>query len=291
MATIVMTGATSGIGRIAAARLISGGNRLIVGARGDGSPLRAEVQPVDLGSLATVRAFAAKISDPIDALVLNAGMQRLDVEARTVDGFEQTFATNHLAHYLLARLLLPRIAEGGRIVLTSSGTHDPAEKTGIPAPRHAEAHKLADPATDPHRDARRQIAGLRAYSTSKLCNLMTARSLAMQPDVVARGISVHAYDPGFIPTTGLARRAPLFVRVAIMPALSLFARLMPGMNVVEDGGTGLAGLADGSIASDRVYMSLRGGKPTWPDPSPLARDDHACAKLWADSAELVGLAA
>jgi NAD(P)-dependent dehydrogenase (short-subunit alcohol dehydrogenase family) len=291
MATIVMTGATSGLGQVAAQRLVDGGHHLIIGARGSGAPSGTDIRPLDLGSLGAVRAFAATIDRPVEALVLNAGMQRLDVEARTVDGFEQVFATNHLAHYLLARLLLPQIADGGRIVLTSSGTHDPAEKTGIPAPRHADAGMLADPTTDPRRDSRAQIAGLRAYSMSKLCNLMTARSLAEHPDVLARGIAVHAYDPGFIPTTGLARRAPWIVRSAIMPLISLFARLMPGMNSLADGGKGLAALADGSVGNERVYMSLRGGKPTWPDPSMLARNDAACAKLWADSAVLVGLPA
>lgn len=285
-----MTGATSGIGKVAAERLIAAGNRLVVGARGAGAPAGADVRILDLGSLASVRNFAAMIAGPVDALVLNAGMQRLDVDARTVDGFEQTFATNHLGHYLLARLLLPQIADRGRLILTSSGTHDPAQKTGIPAPIHADARWLADPTTDPHLNKRAMIAGGRAYSSSKLCNLMTARTLAARPDIVARGIAVHAYDPGFIPATGLGRASPWVVRSLVLPLLARFP-FLSGMNSLADGGAGLAGLADGSIANPRVYMSLRAGKPTWPDPSLLARDEAACAKLWSDSAALVGLPA
>jgi NAD(P)-dependent dehydrogenase (short-subunit alcohol dehydrogenase family) len=72
--------------------------------------------------------------DRIDALVLNAGLIRADVDAGTVDGYEPTFAVNHLAHYLLLRLLLDRLADGARVVQTTSGTHDPAERSGFPAP-------------------------------------------------------------------------------------------------------------------------------------------------------------
>ncbi|MEL4428111.1 hypothetical protein AAEH84_20380, partial [Shewanella indica] len=69
--------------------------------------------PLDLASLASVRSFAAALPDePITHLILNAGGQRSDDRARTIDGFETTFASNHLAHYLLLRLLMPRLALG-----------------------------------------------------------------------------------------------------------------------------------------------------------------------------------
>ena len=285
-----MTGATSGIGEGAAQLLVAGGHRVIAGARGGGLPPGAEFLPLDLASLASVRAFVAACPERIDALVLNAGMQVHTTKQRSADGFELTFATNHLAHYLLARLLLPRITPGGRIILTSSGTHDPAEKTGIPAPRHANARYLADPELDPEAEKSGMTAGLRAYSSSKLCNLMTARSLAQRAEVIDRSIAVHAYDPGFIPATGLARNAPWPVRKLIMPLLALLPA-GKGTNRLADGASALAGLTDGTIANAAVYMSLRRGQPTWPAPSALARDDALCQQLWADSAALVGIAA
>src|ERR687895_292497 len=116
MALIVLTGGTSGFGAIASERLArSGGDRLILGARRR-TPV-AESLPLDLAALESVRAFAASLHDrlgdePIDALVLNAGLVRPDVTARTVDGFETAFAVNHLAHYLLLRLLMPMLADG-----------------------------------------------------------------------------------------------------------------------------------------------------------------------------------
>lgn len=290
MTTMVMTGATSGIGLVAAKRLIGQGQQLIAGVRGAREVPGAVLLPLDLASLTSVRAFAAQVDGPIEALVLNAGMQVHTASDRSADGYELTFATNHLAHYLLARLLLPKMAPGARIILTSSGTHDPAEKTGIPAPLHADAHKLAHPESDPELSKSGMAAGLRAYSSSKLCNLMTARVLAAQAAVKANSISVHAYDPGFIPATGLARGAPWIVRRLIMPLLSAVP-LAKGMNTLEAGGSALAGLADGSIDGPGVYMSLRGGKPTWPQPSVLARDDALGQQLWADSAALVGWSA
>ena len=285
-----MTGATSGIGEGAAKLLVAEDHRVIAGARGSGLPPGVEFLPLDLASLASVRAFVALCPEKIDALVLNAGMQVHTTKLRSADGFELTFATNHLAHYLVARLLLPRITAGGRIILTSSGTHDPAEKTGIPAPRSANARYLADPELDPEAEKSGMTAGLRAYSSSKLCNLMTARSLARRAEVIDRSIAVHAYDPGFIPATGLARNAPWPVRKLIMPLLALLPA-GKGTNRLADGASALAGLTDGTIANAAVYMSLRRGQPTWPAPSALARDDALCQQLWADSAALVNLPA
>ena len=290
MAKIVMTGATSGIGQGAARLLVKHGHGVSAGARGGELPNGVTALPLDLASLASVRAFADLCTGPIDALVLNAGTQVQSASARSADGYELTFAVNHLAHYLLARLLLPKMAKRGRIILTSSGTHDPLEKTGVPAPRHADARRLADPTSDPQLSKSAIAAGLRAYSTSKLCNLLTARSLAALPQVAANEITVHAFDPGFIPATKLGRNAPWIFRGIVLPVLAL---LPPGKggNRMADGAKALAGLSDGSIDSERVYMALRKGKATWPEPSELARDDAVCAKLWADSAELVGLPA
>ena len=292
-ATIVMTGATSGIGAVAAARL-GPGNRLIVGAR-NGNVAGAETLPLDLASLASVRGFANNVvaalaGGTIDALVLNAGVQFADVTARSAEGYELTFATNHLSHYLLIRLLLPHLGEGGRIVMTTSDTHDPAEKTIVAPPNHADADRLAHPDRDPARDTGPLTAAMRAYSTSKLCNLMTVRSLAVRPEVTARRLTVLAYSPGLTPSTGLARSLPFAIRTLAWPLLPLLQGFMPFMNSLKDAGSALAALAsDVEPPPGRGYTSLRKGVLTWPDPSLLARDDAVAARLWADSARLVGL--
>ena len=180
-----MTGGTSGFGAIAARQVRTDpGARLLLGTRGVPVPEGADGAPLDLARLDSVRAFAAAAAGwleqdggRLDALVLNAGTLRPDVDGRTPDGFETTFAVNHLAYYLLLRLLQDRLAPGAVVVLTTSGTHDPAEGAGLPVPRHADARLLARPELDPVEE-RPGVAGRRAYTASKLCAVLTARALA-----------------------------------------------------------------------------------------------------------------
>lgn len=294
----VMTGGTRGLGRIAAEQLAEGAQHadarirppLIMGARDSGSVAAGwTAAPLDLGSLDSVRAFAAALPDaPVARLILNAGGQRPDIAARSKDGFEQTFATNHLAHFLLLRLLIPRFITGARIVITSSGTHDPCEKTGVPPPRHANARWLAYPEQDPQIDSSPIIAGMRAYSASKLANLMTALNLAQSEQARAGAWQVFAYDPGLTPGTGLARSQPWPIRALVWPLLPLMVPFAKGMNRQNDAGRGLYELATTAQAAEgRTYAALRRGVLTWPDPSALARNDVLAAQLWADSEELV----
>jgi NAD(P)-dependent dehydrogenase (short-subunit alcohol dehydrogenase family) len=150
MKIIVMTGASSGIGKVAAQRLTERGHRVIGGVCDLTSPETVEALPLDLSNLDTVRAFAATLNTTqFDTLVLNAGRQAYDVTTRTAQGSECTFGVNRLAHYLLARLLLPQIRDGENLIFTSSGTHDPATKSAVPPPKHANAEWLAFPERDP----------------------------------------------------------------------------------------------------------------------------------------------
>lgn len=287
----VMTGGTKGLGQVAAGHIALGNTRIMGARNAAGAPAGWQCCPLDLASLESVRGFAAALPDEaISHLILNGGGQRSDTKTRTVDGFETTFASNHLAHYLLLRLLMPRLAPSARVVITSSGTHDPLEKTGVPAPRHATAELLAHPERDPQADRVQAVAGMRAYSTSKLCNLLTARHLAESDEARAGGWQVFAYDPGLTPGTGLVRNQPWLVRHLVWPLLPLALPFAKGMNSLADAGRGLADLATITSAPEgRVYASLRKGVLTWPDPSSLARDDNAMQALWQDSAVLVGL--
>jgi NAD(P)-dependent dehydrogenase (short-subunit alcohol dehydrogenase family) len=295
---LVMTGATSGIGLAAMRALLARGVRQpVIGVRNPANiPLdlvkRVDARALDLNSLASVRAFAAGLeATPIEALVLNAGGQVSDV-AKSADGFERTFAVNHLAHYLLARLLLPQMAKSGRIILTASGTHDPERKTGMPPPKHADAHKLANPAIDPERDVSAGTAGRRAYSASKLCNVMTGRELAVRIAAERPDLMVASFDPGFVPGTGLVRDYPAPVSWAFRKVLPLLIR---GENVStpEISGALLADLAllDTYMTSRGDYWSVRQRQLKRVEPSALARDPGVSAKLWDDSAKLAGLAA
>lgn len=292
--TIVMTGATGGLGSHAARLLTADPTiRLIVGARGTGRKVPgAEVLPLDLASLASVRAFAASVREAtgergIDALVLNAGLQMRDLQHRTADGFETTFGANHLGHYLLARLLAPAVKDDGVLLFTTSDTHDPS--VIAIGPRSLDPQALAHP-------MRGGVArGFRAYASSKLANLLTARSFAARDDVAGRGIRVIAYNPGLTFGTSLAgsgRVASLATRAA-RPVMEVISRARPQFHpgTPERAGEVLRDLVVGEVAPppDRLYVSLVKGEVTFPDPSPLALNDVVRDRLWNESAPMVGL--
>lgn len=291
-----MTGRTSGIGARAAAQLGRTADvRLILGVR---RPSRVgETAPLDLTALDSVRGFASAVHGrlggaPIDALVLNAGIIRPDANGRTVDGFETTFAVNHLAHYLLIRLMLPMLAEDAVVVLTTSGTHDPAQRAGLEPPRHACADLPADPIRDESRHRNARKAGEHAYTASKLCALLTATALRQR-----RSLTAVAYCPGQVFGTALTQHLPIHMRAAWKilgtPLGAPLRALRPALNARNAAGAALAALALGRTAppEGRIYAALRGGRVSWPDPSALAQNDGLADRLWNDSASLVGLPA
>lgn len=204
---ILMTGGTSGIGLYAARGLLARGHDLTIGARGalPAGLSGATCTPLDLADLDSVRSFArAQSARWIDVLLLNAGLQVVE-PATSRQGYEMGFAVNHLAHLLLLCELAGAMAQNGRIIVTASGTHDPAEKTGIPPPHHANARWLAYPSKDPHLDDNAGTAGRRAYAASKLCNIMAVRELHRRFGSERPDLMTAAFDPGFCPGTGLAR--------------------------------------------------------------------------------------
>ncbi len=289
---LVMTGATAGFGLYAAQQIAAAGHDLTIGARNpqavpaniDG---KVTVLPLDLDALSNVRAFCADVAagPAIDVLILNAGLQ-LAKPAKSADGFERTFAVNHLAHYLMLRLLADKMVLGGRVILTGSGTHDPAEKTPVTPPIHAIAEYLAYPDRDPLAEKRARQAGFRAYSTSKLCNIMTAREAALRHP----SLDFMSYDPGYVPHTGLGRDNPKWIATLVSYILPLIMA-RDKSSTIPRSGQFLADLAteDRYRGARGTYWSVRGPALLAIEPSVLARDAAAATKLWEDSAELVGL--
>jgi len=293
---IVMTGATSGFGVYTVREFAAlPDTRVIIGARGSGRtvPPGVEVIPLDLASLTSVREFAHAVKRQlgdtrINILILNAGMRGSTADQRSAEGYGLTFAVNHLAHYLLARLLLSSMADHSRLVITSSNMHNPPIKAL--RPKSFDLEEWAHPTKGGSAE------GIRAYSVSKLCNLMTAESLARLDEVKARDISVIAFNPGLTGGVGggdasaLQREIFSVVTHTIYPLIGLF-RPEFVMNTPEHSGKMLAAVALGTLAPPpgRIYVSLVKGVPTFPDPSELARDKKSQDRLWRESASMVGI--
>ena len=110
---------------------------------------------------------------PIRILLLNAGLQFHKEVHYTTPDFEGNFGINHVGHAPLFLLLQPYLADEARIVLTASGTHDPALKTGMPVPEYKTAEELAHPTGDDL-----IVDGKQRYSNSKLCNMLWTYALA-----------------------------------------------------------------------------------------------------------------
>ncbi|MCL4790588.1 MAG: SDR family NAD(P)-dependent oxidoreductase, partial [Gammaproteobacteria bacterium] len=245
---------------------------------------------LDLGSLRDIRRFTqhfAQSGHSLHALVCNAGVQNGTLGARTADGHEQTFGINHLGHFLLVNLLLPRLAAGGRIVTVSSAAHDPARRTGLPRPRLTDARLMAHPETDPELDTDPALAARRAYATSKLCNLLFTHELARRLATSGNAITVNAFDPGFMPGTALSRSMTPMPRFLFQHLLAPLGRLLPGITSPEQSGAGLARLVE-----DPALTRVNGGYFTGSGaatPSIESRNVEKAAVLWRQSAELVGL--
>jgi NAD(P)-dependent dehydrogenase (short-subunit alcohol dehydrogenase family) len=208
-------------------------------AEPSGAQLAAEVAagghavsyvPADLGSLESVRSAATEIRDrldrgdlpPLRGFVGNAGMQYTNALTEGPDGFESTFAVNVLANHLFVRLLQDRFAAPARIVITASDSHfgDFKHNMGmVPGPAWKSPDVLARTGAFPKPDT--AVAGRTAYSTSKLAAIYLVHEYARR---LPTGIDAVAYNPGFVPGTGLARNADPVSRFAmrrILPVLTL----------------------------------------------------------------------
>lgn len=219
--------------------------------------------PIDLSSLANVRAFAdtwkTKRFPTIIALVLNAGLQIPGDVRMTGDGMESTFEINHVGHALLFHLLFPHLADKARITTTSSGTHDPAQKWGLPDAEYVTAEQLAHPTPESAKNAGRQ-----RYATSKLVNIMWTyalhRRLSAMPE---RKLTVAAFDPGLMPGTNLGREGnslEQFLWYRVLPRILPLLRLIlnPNIHTPQESGANLARLAIGADVEGKSGVYFEG---------------------------------
>jgi NAD(P)-dependent dehydrogenase (short-subunit alcohol dehydrogenase family) len=193
---VLITGANTGIGRVTAETLARNGAHVVLAGRSKEKtqPVvdaitaekkgSAEFLPLDLGDLDSVRACARTMlerDEPLDVLVANAGLAGL--RGTTKQGFEMTFGTNHLGHFLLVTQLLPLLRKANkpsRIVVVSSKAH--FEPKGI------DWQALREPT--------KAISGFPEYGVSKLCNVLFVKELARGK--AGEGVHSYALHPGVI---------------------------------------------------------------------------------------------
>ncbi len=239
--TLIMTGATRGIGLHAARDVLrrSPDAHLVILGRSSSAaevlPSLREISPhvstvdIDLASMASVAAAGAQLEDlldsdqlpPLRGLVFNAGVHLSNALEATVDGYERTFAVNVMATHQLLRQLHPHIQAPSRIVVTVSDAHfGDLRHTGgtMPAPRWALPEISRPGGFDRSGEVR---AGRRAYVTSKLGGIHLVHEWARRlPD----GIEIVSYNPSLVVGTGLAREtggAFPFLMSRIIPLLTV----------------------------------------------------------------------
>jgi len=271
--TVIITGATSGIGEVAAIRLAEQGARIVFTAR---DKARADetlaklkqanakadhaVHMADLSRLSEMKRIGAELGrEPqIDVLVNNAGAL-FNKRQETEDGLEMTFALNHMAYFVVTNLLLDRLRPGARIVTVASNAHRGAR---------LDFDDL---------QSRRGYTGFPVYSRSKLCNILFNRELARR--ISGSGVTANALHPGFV-ATRFGDNSGGLMRTVLKVAKPIGA-ISP-----EEGARTIIYLASSpqvaGVSGEYFYEC----KPT--TPTAEARNDEDARKLWEISERIAG---
>ncbi|MBF6329911.1 SDR family NAD(P)-dependent oxidoreductase [Nocardia transvalensis] len=292
----VITGASSGLGSATAKELARAGHNTILACR---DPARAEAAAqeircaasdaqvqtviVDLASISSVHRAAQILAEqPLAGIICNAGLQIVHGVRESADGYELTFATNHLGHFQLVTELAGGLPAGSRILVVSSDVHQgPRKSMGFPAPVWMHPKDLADVGVQ--RDRASGRAGRVRYATSKLANVYFAYELAER--LRPRGIAVNAFNPGLMPETGLSRDYPAPMRQSYRLLAPMVRRLMPIGRSVAQSAADLAWLATAPELAEVTGRYFTGRTPV--ASAPASYDRQRGDLLWRTSEELV----
>ncbi|MEU5419502.1 oxidoreductase [Streptomyces sp. NPDC001407] len=281
--TAVVTGANSGIGYVTARELARRGARVVLAcrdatrAKAAEELIRAEAPgadvlfaPLDLADLASVRDFAAGFPDArLDLLINNAGVMALP-ERKTVDGFEMQFGTNHLGHFALTGLLLPRLraaGRGARVVSVSSAMH----LMGTVDPR------------DPNMEHR--YRRWTAYARSKSANLLFVHELSRRLAAAGSPVVAAAAHPGYAATELQTKGPRMEERAWLERLFELLNRTMAQCPEAGALPTLYAATAP-EVGPDDFFGP---GLPRHAVRAPWTRDSRASAGLWEASERLTGV--
>ena len=291
----VVTGATSGIGLALAKQLAKQKAHVVMGCRNmdaaneiasaisqETGNQNVQALSLDLGSLDSVRAFAAeiaKITKTLDGLVNNAGVMNTP-KGKTSDGFETQFGVNHLGPFLLTELLLPLLKKGApsRIVHTSSVLHEQG---------------VIDFA-DPHFETRK-YSGFQSYNQSKLAIVMYAKHQAKQ--LAGSGVSSYSIHPGWAQSNLAKNTMPLvFQNVILKPLLKMAGMIsswesaQPALHILlDDGVIGYEGAYYSQVSPLYKTKADKGGGFPLTTRNKAIDDEAQCERLYHMSQEMVGL--
>jgi NAD(P)-dependent dehydrogenase (short-subunit alcohol dehydrogenase family) len=274
---VVITGATSGIGQIAATKLAALGARIVMVARdsdhadatlaklkaaGPGVAHRAHI--ADLSILGEVKRVGREIAEAeprIDVLVNNAG-NVFPHRGETPDGLERTFATNHMAYFLLTYELRDRLMASApaRIVSTASRAH------------------LKQKLDFDNLQLTRDYAIWHAYGRSKLCNILFTRELARR--LAGTGVTANCIHPGFV-ATGLGQSNGGIFALTVRFAFLFAGSPEPGADTI----VWLASSPDAAGLTGGYFVPV--GKLT--QPSLAAQDELTARRLWEESERIAGV--
>lgn len=312
--TVIITGASSGVGLQAAKALADKQWHVVMACRDLQKAERAAqsvaipkdsytILHIDLASLESVRRFVKDFrasGRTLEALVCNAAiyMPLLKQPLRSPEGYELTMATNHLGHFLLSNLLLEDLkqspASDRRLIILGTVTHNPDELGGKipPRPDLGEMRGFAQGFKAPISMADgKKFEPVKAYKDSKVCNVLTMREFHRRCHELTN-ITFGSLYPGCVATTPLFRNHyPLFQKI-----FPLFQKYITGGFVTEElsGQRVAAVVADPEYRQSGVYWSWgnrqkKDGKSFAQQVSPQARDDRNAWRLWELSEKLVGL--
>lgn len=309
MSTILITGGHGGIGFECVRQLAAQGIDLVLAGRNPerlgqaaasiraGTGVKVATVEMDVSSLISIRKVAAQCRRMIEsgsisrlqAILCNAGATFRGDPTYTRDGYELTFATNYLGHFLLIQLLLDSLEEDGRGVFTASGTHDPDTADGkfIGRAVRPDAFALAKTGLD----GSKPLPGGTRYTTSKLCTVLHAYELGRRLRAAGLGISSIAFDPGAIAETGLLRDLPAPARAMIgsSPVRWLMRRMGLTLGDLVQSGHALADLATGEDFGSARYYQWKDGVLGERRSAAMSYDEELARALWRDSKTLAGV--
>ncbi len=269
---MLITGANTGIGRAAAEALAARGAKMLLACRSEEKTRpelegirtkggAAEIVPLDLASLQSVRDCAAGVlgrAEPLHVLINNAGLA--GKRGKTRDGFELAFGTNHLGHFLLTQLLLPKLRANA-----------PARVVNVASHSHFNAHGI----DFDHLRQKSHLLAVWDYNVSKLCNVLFTKELARRE--AKSGVTTYSLHPGVVASDAWREMPwpirPLIKRRMISPEegsrTTVFLASAP-VETLENGGY---------YSHSRISKSI----------NPIALDTALAAKLWEQSAAWAGL--